>query len=533
MKSRRPGPPAKLTRKTALKKFRTPLIKTRRRVLALFTVGAWGAAQQLSFARQALAQAAPFKVGVKTFKLSNPKPKPGETVSVTMSVAATGRGRKSVPWEILVGNKRIAGGVQRNVLAGRGFSVRARWRATAGLHNFLGKADPRNIFKEKGRDRFDNARGFSVRVAAAAAPGRPTTGRSTTGRSTTTRRPTTRRAPTRRPSTGRAPSARRLPPAEPLTVKVSSFTISPTPPKYDQNANLRFKFKVSGSGQKDVPWVIKRGNQTLASGIQRNAKAGRTYTVNKNWKADFGSQTFGVALDPNNTLGEKSSQRSNNTKSLQVTVPPPDWAAWGTAAFDGAVSAVRVWQTQAYFRNIKVNAVSAIGTPGVLRGPSIKSLIKIKMRTEGCPNAIADKFASAVAKAWKDWQDKVIVPGLPWYPSFAAYPGPQAPPMPNVPTPLVTLPSSKASGLAANSLKSAINAKLGAVKNQPGAQAAINSFATQFSTRFNVWRTGQQVMSVLGKGKVPSFAPPFVPVGPVVNGSARSTPGSALSSKPF
>jgi hypothetical protein len=32
-------------------------------------------------------------------------------------------------------------------------------------------------------------------------------------------------------------------------------------------------------------------------------------------------------------------------------------------------------------------------------------------------------------------------------------------------------------------------------------------------------------MAVLGKGPIPSFAPPFVPVGPVVMGDNVGTPG--------
>src|SRR6185503_21239842 len=52
-----------------------------------------------------------------------------------------------------------------------------------------------------------------------------------------------------------------------------------------------------------------------------------------------------------------------------------------------------------------------------------------------------DAVAKGVSKCFKDWQDKVMVPGLPWYPAFAAFPGPMAPPMPNIPMPLIACPS--------------------------------------------------------------------------------------------
>lgn len=511
MKTKLPCKPGKISGKQPVRVSQAPAVKSRRKTLALFTMGAWGAAHGLASPRSAEAQTAPYKVGVKTLAFSTTKPKPGQTVSITMVVTTSGRGRRSVPWELLINNKRIAGGVERNVTAGRSFTKRIRWRATAGLSNFLAKADPRNTFREKGRDLYDNARGRSVRVTATAAtPQR--------GGETTTRRSTTRQ-------TGKTATA--------ITVRVTSFQISPSAPKYDVNANLRLKFKVDGTGQKDVDWTIKRGSSIIASGIQRNAMAGRSYTINKSWKASLGSHTFGAALDPGRKLGEPSNRRSDNVKQFSVTVQPPDWGKWGTAAFDGAVQAVRVWQSQARFRNIKVNAIMATGTPGILTGPSIKTLIKVKMLSEGCPSAIADKFATAVADSWKYWQDRVMLPGLPWYPAFAAFPGPQAPPTPNIPMPLVTLPSVGASKLTSNSLKSAINTKLGSIKNQPGAQAAVQNFATKFNQRFIVWRAGQMVMNVLGSGRVPSFAPPYVPVGPVGNGRAQSAPGAALRSKQF
>ena len=53
-----------------------------------------------------------------------------------------------------------------------------------------------------------------------------------------------------------------------------------------------------------------------------------------------------------------------------------------------------------------------------------------------------DAVAKGVSKCYKDWQDQVTVPGLPWYPAFAAFPGPMAPPMPNIPVPLIACPSS-------------------------------------------------------------------------------------------
>ena len=48
---------------------------------------------------------------------------------------------------------------------------------------------------------------------------------------------------------------------------------------------------------------------------------------------------------------------------------------------------------------------------------------------------------------------------------------------------------------------------------------AVNGFATDIDGRFSLCMGGCQLMNVMGSGPVPSFAPPFIPVGPVVSGS--------------
>jgi hypothetical protein len=44
-----------------------------------------------------------------------------------------------------------------------------------------------------------------------------------------------------------------------------------------------------------------------------------------------------------------------------------------------------------------------------------------------------------------------------------------------------------------------------------------------------IWIASQMVMLVMGKGPIPTFAPPFVPVGPVVGGDNIATPGHLMS----
>ncbi len=102
-----------------------------------------------------------------------------------------------------------------------------------------------------------------------------------------------------------------------------------------------------------------------------------------------------------------------------------------------------MWKLQAKFKDLKVNALTALGTPGCLDGPELESLIKQAPQVAAWTGNKAkhrDAVAKGVSQCFKKWQDKVMVPGLPWYPAFVVFPGPMAPPMPNIPMPLICCP---------------------------------------------------------------------------------------------
>ena len=145
-----------------------------------------------------------------------------------------------------------------------------------------------------------------------------------------------------------------------------------------------------------------------------------------------------------------------------------------------------------------------------------------------------DAIATGVSKCFKQWQDNVMVPGLPWYPAFAAFPGPMAPPMPNIPMPLIACPSAMMSQITVPEMMKTemVNAFDGGLKQKdPDKQheALFDGVATVLALAFMMWLPMQQVMLVLGKGSIPTFAPPYVPVGPVVGGDVISTPGHLMT----
>ena len=53
----------------------------------------------------------------------------------------------------------------------------------------------------------------------------------------------------------------------------------------------------------------------------------------------------------------------------------------------------------------------------------------------------------------------------------------------------------------------------------------FESISDAFEKSYNLWKASTMVTNVLGTGPVPTFAPPYVPAGPVVGGVGTMTPG--------
>jgi hypothetical protein len=183
------------------------------------------------------------------------------------------------------------------------------------------------------------------------------------------------------------------------------------------------------------------------------------------------------------------------------------------AGFASAVdSAFAQWKVTATVRGIRIFGPSAVG--GRLTGQSLGALIRLfAPRGDDRQRIMTDKLASAVNAKFRAARMSFAIPGLPFYPAFAAWPGPMAPPMPNVPYPLLAcmaLPSMPSvSGTPDMAMTLPIAAQLGWLR----LIAAIG---------------GTMIQRVLGKGPVPSFAPPYVPIGPVVAGDNIAIPGNLL-----
>ncbi len=180
-----------------------------------------------------------------------------------------------------------------------------------------------------------------------------------------------------------------------------------------------------------------------------------------------------------------------------------------------------LWRQRAVLVNVVINGPTASGGTlmGAGPGPDIRQLAP---REGAWQSARTEAIAAGIGFCWENWQRGVSVPGMPWYPSFAAFPGPVAPPMPNVPTPLVTLQNS--SHLLTSPLKSQMLSRYSGDNEWPG--ELFEAVAYGFEKAFQLWAPSQMVMSVMGTGPVPTFAPPYVPVGPVMGGTGTQLPGA-------
>ena len=87
--------------------------------------------------------------------------------------------------------------------------------------------------------------------------------------------------------------------------------------------------------------------------------------------------------------------------------------------------------------------------------------------------------------------------------------------MPNVPTPFSALKQDM-SAMAPDAFKSIMRGLFQG--NFEFSTQFFESLSTGLQQPLQNWRSSQVVTGVLGSGSVPTFAPPYVPVGPVVNG---------------
>ncbi len=214
---------------------------------------------------------------------------------------------------------------------------------------------------------------------------------------------------------------------------------------------------------------------------------------------------------------------------ITLAIPPAEtqieWISVSVAALEGTRKGVQLWALQAKFTTGFINGPWLTIPPGCLEGPNFEASIVSEMKARGVPEEIAQAFATPVWLGWRKWSLTFNIPSIPAFPAFAAFPGPYAPLMPALPISL-SAASSNRDLLRAESLKRQILGRLGKWEKDPDARKAVERFTQWFDERFTLAVTTSWISNLYGQGPVPTFAPPYIPVGPVVQGRLTSTPGA-------
>ena len=197
--------------------------------------------------------------------------------------------------------------------------------------------------------------------------------------------------------------------------------------------------------------------------------------------------------------------------------------------FQAIATAWQQWMMGATLTMAMINGPTATITPGGLMGPPFMPLaMPLAPKTTPMLAKYSVAVLTAIGNAWTAWQTG-WTGTLTYPPTFAACPMPVHPPTPNMPATLRTAGSSPGESMfEVNTLKGAMVAQLG-MPTAPHHQELFESIATSFKKHFDLWLSQTPIKCVLGTGPVPSYAPPFVPVGPVVVGMGNGIPGAMLT----
>jgi hypothetical protein len=214
-----------------------------------------------------------------------------------------------------------------------------------------------------------------------------------------------------------------------------------------------------------------------------------------------------------------------------------DWVLITKTALMSFQKGVNDWIVASRVQGGWVQGPNAALTPGSLKGVAdLEPRVLNGMMAGGVPPAVAKAIAQELCGAWLAWANgfAMNLPGA--YPKLGAVPGPAAPPTPAVQPgyPLSRGASAGEMRLQKTTLSMRLAAALRpqARAGDRGLEQAVQAIAEWVDVSFRDWKLSAQVVGLMGKGPVPSFAPPYVPVGPVVMGDNLGPGGVAAIAGP-
>lgn len=210
-------------------------------------------------------------------------------------------------------------------------------------------------------------------------------------------------------------------------------------------------------------------------------------------------------------------------RAAHAAIPPglpiETWRAWASAGRGALLAGVDAWADGATLAGGVVNGNSVFLPPGSLSGPSFENAIDDAMVTAGAPAMVAAAFAGASWSVWETWAASFHMNVPDAFPAFVAIPAPEVPETEMPKQPLENGLAPGRVGLTMNVLPLALAELLGQVANEGNVETVIDEYSLAYVKDFRRWFRRAKIVNAIGKGSVPTFAPPYVPVGPVVNGN--------------
>jgi hypothetical protein len=205
-----------------------------------------------------------------------------------------------------------------------------------------------------------------------------------------------------------------------------------------------------------------------------------------------------------------------------------DWSRIASNARTGFERGVNEWILRARVGLGRIQGPNAEITPGSLSSDvNFEPTLRDGMTATGAPSLVSQFIARELAGAWKEWADgfRMSLPGA--FPGFAAFPGPQAPPTRSA---RASYPLSMGSSAGEHRLRAiSIQTRLAsALRASAGREASemeteVRRLANWIDLSVRDWMVSAQVIELMGGGPTPTWAPPYVPVGPVIVGSGHNS----------
>ncbi|MEZ4221071.1 MAG: CARDB domain-containing protein [Polyangiaceae bacterium] len=313
--------------------------------------------------------------------------------------------------------------------------------------------------------------------------------------------------------------------------RVAALRANPVLPRVGQLVTVTvFIINDSDKALSKVPYVLS--GAVTKQGVISNLAAHSKHAITATFTAQSSKYELKAVVDPANVFKEPVFARRNNEVKLDGAVLPAATSPWGqyaAKAMEAGFADVKGGMFKSYRLGTSVQGtimatalhISGLKITQANSSTANPAVTKKVLTDAGVPDDIAEAINQTFVTCYKNWASnyRAVIPGA--YPAFAAFPGPKAPPMPAIPFPLLAGggPSAEME-ISPATIENRLRGNLSSErKNAEGADAAITAMAIAMSASFHTFMAMQQATNVMGSGPVPSFAPPYVPVGPVVSGT--------------